>query len=66
VDVLICVADGLIHDGLDYADRIEQRLTLAGLTCARYDLLDVTAHRPSPDLAHVFTGGQTSVHSDAA
>jgi len=66
VDVLICVSDGLIHDGLDYADRIEQRLSLAGLTCARYDLTDASAPRPSPELAYVFTGGRTSVHSDAA
>lgn len=66
MDVLICVADGLIHDGLNYADRIEQRLCHAGLTCARYDLTDVAGAPPRPELAYVFTGGQTSVHSDAA
>ena len=65
MDVLICVADGLIYDGLDYADRIEQHLARAGMTCARYDLTDPTARPPSPRLAHLFTGGQTSVHSDA-
>lgn len=70
VDVRICVADGLIYDGLDYADRIEQRLTRAGLSCDRLDLVtgaaELTARRPEPALAYVFTGGQTSVHSDAA
>ncbi|MFB9371901.1 type 1 glutamine amidotransferase [Kitasatospora albolonga] len=70
VDVQICVADGLIYEGLDYADRIEQRLTRAGLTCGRLDLqtdlAGEAAHRPRPALAYVFTGGQTSVHSDAA
>ncbi|WP_344468475.1 type 1 glutamine amidotransferase [Kitasatospora kazusensis] len=69
VDVQICVADGLIYDSLDYADRIEQRLTRAGLSCGRLNLVteaaDLTARRP-PALAYVFTGGQTSVHSDAA
>ncbi|MFG2951943.1 glutamine amidotransferase-related protein [Streptomyces adustus] len=70
VDVQICVADGLIYDGLDYADRIEQRLTRAGLSCGRLNLpaevADVAARLPRPNLAYVFTGGQTSVHSDAA
>lgn len=65
MDVLICVADGLIYEGLDYADRIEQRLTGAGLGCARYDLTDPAPYLPRPGLAYVFTGGQTSVHSDA-
>lgn len=66
MDVLICVADGLIYEGLDYADRIEQRLTGAGLDCARYDLTDPAPYRPRPELAYVFTGGQTSVHADVA
>ncbi|MGW2378378.1 type 1 glutamine amidotransferase [Kitasatospora sp. NPDC001683] len=65
----ICVADGLIYDGLDYADRIEQRLIRAGLSCGRLNLVteaaDLTTRRPQPTLAYVFTGGQTSVHSDA-
>ncbi|MEU6578485.1 hypothetical protein [Streptomyces sp. NPDC046805] len=69
VDVQICVADGLIYDGLDYADRIEQRLIRAGLSCGRLNLLaeaaDPAARLPRPTLAYVFTGGQTSVHSDA-
>ncbi|HEU5473641.1 MAG TPA: hypothetical protein VFV67_23585 [Actinophytocola sp.] len=65
MDVLICVADGVIYDGLDYADRIAERLSEAGLTSARRNLTSLPAESPRPDLAYVFTGGQTSVHSDA-
>ncbi|HET9143569.1 type 1 glutamine amidotransferase [Actinophytocola sp.] len=65
MDVLICVADGVIHDGLDYADRIGERLAAAGLTSARCDLTSLPAELPRPDRAYVFTGGETSVHSDA-
>jgi GMP synthase-like glutamine amidotransferase len=66
VDVLIYVADGVIYDGLDYADRIAERMTEAGLTSARCSLTSPSAQPPLPDRAYVFTGGETSVHSDAA
>jgi GMP synthase-like glutamine amidotransferase len=55
----------MVHDGLDYADRIEERLSAAGLTSARCDLLRLPAEQLRPELAYVFTGGETSVHSDA-
>src|SRR5215207_7192824 len=55
----------MIHDGLDYADRIEERLSKAGLTHRRCDLTSASTGQARPDLAYVFTGGQTSVHSTA-
>jgi GMP synthase-like glutamine amidotransferase len=65
VDVQILVADGVLYEGLDYATRIEQRLAAHGLTSARVDLTDQRAGAPAPARAYVFTGGETSVHSDA-
>jgi GMP synthase-like glutamine amidotransferase len=64
MDVLIYVADGVLHDGIDYADRIEERLTKAGLTSARRDLTSMPTEQVRPELAYVLTGGQTSVHAD--
>jgi GMP synthase-like glutamine amidotransferase len=66
VDVLIYVADGMIYDGIDYAARIEERLSAAGLTSERCDLMNAPPGQARPKLAHVLTGGETSVHSDAA
>jgi GMP synthase-like glutamine amidotransferase len=65
VDVLIYVGDGVIYDGLDYAVRIEERLSAAGLRSARCDLTTLPVEEPRPARAYVFTGGETSVHSDA-
>jgi GMP synthase-like glutamine amidotransferase len=64
VDVLIYVADGIIFEGVDYATRIEERLSQAGLTSSRCDLTCPPVEPPRPNLAYVFTGGETSVHSD--
>jgi GMP synthase-like glutamine amidotransferase len=64
VDVLIYVADGVLYDGLDYATRIEQQLASLGLTSERYDLTAPLTGEPPPARAYVFTGGETSVHSD--
>jgi GMP synthase-like glutamine amidotransferase len=64
MDVLICVADGMIHGGIDYADRIEERLAKAGLTSARHDLTSIPSEQERPELAYLLTGGQTSVHAD--
>ena len=65
LDVLICVADGVLFDGVDYATRIEERLAAAGLTSARFDLTDDAAEPAvAPRRAYVYTGGETSVHSD--
>jgi GMP synthase-like glutamine amidotransferase len=63
MDVLIHVADGLLYGDLDYADRIEQRLSAAGLEVGRRDLVAMDPGMPEPSLAHVFTGGETSVNS---
>lgn len=65
MDVLIYVSDGMIYDGLDYATRIQERLSEAGVTSARCDLTNMPAEQARPELAYVFTGGQTSIHSDA-
>lgn len=65
VDVVIYVADGTIFDDLDYAARIEERLSAAGLTSERCDLRNMPAKQPRPERAYVFTGGETSIHSDA-
>lgn len=65
MDVLIHVADGMINGDLDYATRIEERLAAAGLESARCDLTALPGERPPAARAHVFTGGETSVHSDA-
>ncbi|GIH01983.1 hypothetical protein Rhe02_00500 [Rhizocola hellebori] len=66
MDVLIYVADGILFEGVDYATRIEERLSQAGLTSLRCDLTSLPIEHPRPRLAYVFTGGETSVHSDAA
>jgi GMP synthase-like glutamine amidotransferase len=66
VDVLIYVADGMIYDNLDYATRIEERLSAAGLTSERCDLMNVPVDQAAPARAYVLTGGETSVHSNAA
>jgi GMP synthase-like glutamine amidotransferase len=63
VDVLIYVADGVIYNDLDYATRIEEQLSRAGLTSARCDLTNLPAEQPRPEVAYMFTGGETSVHS---
>src|ERR1700744_820958 len=65
MDVVIYVADGEIHDGLDYAGRIEERLAEAGLTSARRDLLSMPAEQVLPERGYVFPGVQTWIHSDA-
>lgn len=64
MDVLIFVADGTIFKGVDYATRIEQRLSRAGLISARFDLTSLPMEHPRPKLAYVYTGGETSVHAD--
>jgi GMP synthase-like glutamine amidotransferase len=64
VDVLICVADGVLYHGVDYAARIEQKLAAEGLTSARFDLRASLIGEPPPARAYVFTGGETSVHCD--
>ncbi len=65
MDVLIYVADGTLFEGADYATRLEERLSQAGLTFARCDLTSLPLEHPLPRLAYIFTGGETSVHSDA-
>jgi GMP synthase-like glutamine amidotransferase len=65
MDVLIYVADGVLYDGLDYAARIEERLSAAGLRSARCDLTTLPVEPPQRARAYVFTGGETSVHADA-
>jgi GMP synthase-like glutamine amidotransferase len=63
-DVLIHVADGQLLDGIDYAGRIEEHLSSAGLSTVRVDLTAAPADAAPPRArAHVFTGGETSVHS---
>jgi hypothetical protein len=64
VDVLIYVADGVLYDGLDYGTRIEEHLAAEGLTSVRVDLTAAPPGAPPPARAYVFTGGETSVHSD--
>jgi GMP synthase-like glutamine amidotransferase len=65
VDVLIHVADGVVYEGLDYAVRIEERLSAAGLKFARRDLTMLPVEEPQSARAHVLTGGATSVLSKA-
>jgi GMP synthase-like glutamine amidotransferase len=62
VDVLVYVADGQLLDGLDYGARIEEQLSAAGLKTARCELTVPFAETPAAR-AHLFTGGETSVHS---
>lgn len=63
LDVLIFVADGVLYDDVDYAVRLEQHFTTAGLTSARRDLTALPSDGPPPARAYVLTGGTTSVHS---
>jgi GMP synthase-like glutamine amidotransferase len=63
VDALIYVADGLLYEGLDYGDRIEDRLAAAGIRTQRRDLTSARLALPPPGVPVVLTGGQTSVHS---
>jgi GMP synthase (glutamine-hydrolysing) len=65
LDVLICVADGVLYGDLDYGSRIEERLSAAGLTCGRYDLTALPGDEPPPARSYVFTGGETAVGSGA-
>lgn len=65
MDVLIYVADGMIYDDLDYGTRIQERLSEAGLTSARCDLTSAPSDQTAPELAYVYTGGETSIHSAA-
>lgn len=65
MNVVIHVADGAVFRELDYADRIEASLTAAGLDVVRRDLT-VWPPEPIPRArAHVFTGGETPVGSEA-
>lgn len=63
--VLICVADGVFYGGVDYGSRIEEKLSAAGLECERCDLTSLPGISLPPARAYVFTGGETSVRSDA-
>lgn len=63
VDVLIHVADGVVYEGLDYAARIEERLSAAGLTSARCALTAAPCGSAPAARAHVLTGGATSAAS---
>jgi GMP synthase-like glutamine amidotransferase len=65
VDVLTYVGDGVIYDGLDYAVRIEEQLSAAGLRSARCDLTTLPTEQPQRARAYVFTGGTTSIQSNA-
>jgi GMP synthase-like glutamine amidotransferase len=65
MDVLIYVANGVIYDDLDYATRIEEQLSAAGLKSARCDLTTLPIAQPQTARAYMFTGGETPVHSNA-
>ena len=66
MDVLLHMADGFLYGDLEYAVRIEERLSAAGLQVVRRDLTAMTPAVPEPALAHVFTGGETPVSSGSA
>lgn len=63
LDVLVCVADGVLYGDLDYGSRIEDRLSAAGLRCGRYDLTALPGEPLPPARAYVFTGGETAAGS---
>lgn len=63
LDVLVCVADGVVYGDLDYGSRIEERLSAAGLRCGRYDLTTLPGVPLPPARAYVLTGGETAVGS---
>jgi GMP synthase-like glutamine amidotransferase len=60
-DVVVWVADGLAADGLDYGDRLSERLAGLGLDVVRRDLTSAAGAVPAARL-HVLTGGSTSVN----
>lgn len=64
-DVVVLVADGLVYEGVDYASRIEEQLSAAGLKSCRYDLTKSSDAKLPSGRAYILTGGITSVHSDA-
>lgn len=63
LDVLVCVADGVLYGDLDYGSRIEERLSAGGLRCGRYDLTALPGDPLPPARAYVLTGGETAVGS---
>lgn len=64
-DAVILVADGFVYEGVDYAQRIEERLCAAGLACMRHDLTAGASSDLPPARGYVLTGGTTSVLSTA-
>lgn len=60
-DAVVWVADGLVADGLDYGDRLVERLTGRGLSVVRRDLTRADVVVPTARL-HILSGGATSVN----
>lgn len=60
-DAVVWVADGLAADGLDFGDRLVERLADQGLCVARRDLTSTGGAVPAARL-HVLSGGMTSVN----
>ncbi|MGH7881808.1 MAG: type 1 glutamine amidotransferase [Candidatus Dormibacteraceae bacterium] len=60
-DVLVWVADGFAAEGLDYGDRLVDRLSGQGLCVARRDLTSINGAVP-PARLHILSGGATSVN----
>jgi GMP synthase-like glutamine amidotransferase len=60
-DAVVWVGDGMVTGGLDYGDRLVERLAARGLSVVRRDLTDAGAGVPRARL-HVLSGGATSVN----
>ncbi|MGW0702164.1 type 1 glutamine amidotransferase [Streptomyces sp. NPDC002867] len=61
-DAVVWVADGLAAEGLDYGDRLVERLTGQGLRVVRRDLTTATTNDVPSGRLHVLSGGSTSVN----
>ncbi|MGW1887759.1 type 1 glutamine amidotransferase [Streptomyces sp. NPDC001970] len=61
-DAVVWVADGLAAEGLDYGERLVERLTGQGLRVERRDLTTATADDIPGGRLHVLSGGSTSVN----
>ncbi|MGW4843124.1 type 1 glutamine amidotransferase [Nocardia brasiliensis] len=63
LDVLLYTADGNPFPGVDFATRIEQHISAAGLHSERWDLTVPNSSTPPRARAYLFTGGDTPVHA---
>ncbi len=63
-DAVVWVADGAVADGLDYGDRLVERLSSHGRRVLRRSLTSIDGTAPVASL-HVLTGGATSVNDQS-